>query len=132
MRISDWSSDVCSSDLQDRAADRQGREDVGAGAVRNRRGNQIDVAGVEPDGVDLAHDVGVPRTVGLHDALRQPGRAAGELYRRGGVQRPVDIAGPLAVMAFDKGRDAAGPCLAVAPTDEDGGHPTTTRAPIDP
>src|SRR3546814_5039062 len=44
MRISDWSSDVCSSDLRDRRAQAEPRKPV-PGAVSEQRRNQPDGAG---------------------------------------------------------------------------------------
>src|SRR3546814_5352242 len=92
MRISDWSSDVCSSDLlcrlQDRAR-RHPRRDDGLGRFRRGFGRQAPHgAGRRPVHRETA-DRGVPRTDGVGRDRRDPGYGRGRahlLVGRDGVE----------------------------------------------
>src|SRR3546814_1986359 len=82
MRISDWSSDVCSSDLEGAHA-RQHRQQQAAGEPeRMEQWQRVehDVGRIEIDyGAELVavgQDVGVARHHALRQALREIGRAA--------------------------------------------------------
>src|SRR3546814_1510704 len=78
MRISDWSSDVCSSDLLRRSQDRIDRHENGAGQRGAEEGGNRLHALVEPDAEALAtHDL-QRRQPGSVRFSRVPQRAVGE------------------------------------------------------
>src|SRR3546814_20859806 len=78
MRISDWSSDVCSSDLQS-VAIRELAQAVEVDLLEQRRGVRIDLVRIDPD---------IPRHRGLvvahaGDQVQQPQRLFRSLPTRG-------------------------------------------------
>src|SRR3546814_6295952 len=79
MRISDWSSDVCSSDLESmqrlrvRPAGSHGGGD-GAGNLRVRGQDRLDLAQLDPVPLDLHLEVLTPEEL---DRCRRVGRRAG-------------------------------------------------------
>src|SRR3546814_14526643 len=93
MRISDWSSDVCSSDLQHRGgavAEQGGGDDVALGTV----------VGAEGEGAELDHQA-------EHPCRPFPGQPLGEPPAKHGRERPdKPAAGP--AEAEDRGPKSVG------------------------
>src|SRR3546814_4381743 len=96
MRISDWSSDVCSSDLRDR---RRSRQSVALGRARDRAGHLqalLDaltlialaerIAGANHE-ADLVQPAGRPRTLITAFVEHQPGVARMRMLRQLLAQR---------------------------------------------
>src|SRR3546814_15378255 len=84
MRISDWSSDVCSSDLLRRVGRRGGEAVAGGGEVALDNQRASDVAGepgadrVDPLGADRARKPDVTRHILQPDAERSEERRVGK------------------------------------------------------
>src|SRR3546814_6528795 len=87
MRISDWSSDVCSSDLRGREADNQHRGPDIVDILREI--DRHDAAGTK-EHRDLAREIG--RVAGLDESRRQPaaGDAAEVGYQIDGGERQAE------------------------------------------
>ncbi len=73
----------------ERAARAKDGENIGRGAVGERRIDEVAVLRREAIGMALRYDVGVPAPIGLHHALGNARSAAGELDRRRRIERKV-------------------------------------------
>src|SRR3546814_13664579 len=99
MRISDWSSDVCSSDLAAPARGAASRSSLAGLGERGKNGSGIvgrDVADLGELGIELrdhvAHDAGLGRVVKHVDELERIGLAVEPLpFRRlvAGARAPI-------------------------------------------
>src|SRR3546814_17487151 len=91
MRISDWSSDVCSSDLQQRhdlqSLARRARHDLQAGSQRILRFGELEV---RPAAAEEAHEelleVGVHRLEGRQEAFSSLAVQAGDALAQAGAR----------------------------------------------
>src|SRR3546814_4332961 len=97
MRISDWSSDVCSSDL------RAGRAD---GRDADRPGRRVAARGVEASRHPAAGGAGARPPAGAAGALQRPARRAGAARRLDGADDAF-LAGALRRSRQSAGKDGS-------------------------